>query len=524
MTRILGTVLSFLIFLQAMSVRTAAAQELVNLVFTSDLITNGEFNVDHWSFLSDPLDPNAVPQATIGSTGRAFQTGPAGNDEALFIVPSQGGAQKFFEGAVWQIPQNNGLTSEDAVAVPRTSVVFVETETYSDVASTWSQWYKVDVSAGIRGNGRSIEGGFQSQRNENDLSDHTGETHLTTNTNYSTDPDGDNQQKVQLQGLNLEPEFKIVNSNWNGAATAADLNQSYVNRFTFRHVFAPDSQVPLGSRVETNGAIADNATPAFTGNGEALPQLLMPELIDRITVQLLRHQGVPNDRSSFVRYDELADGATIADAQVGIRSLRLGVTGRTDFDTGFSTTDSGDGPILISNLGSGGEHPQGSKLFFDGDANADGRTTASGDGEWLLEDLDQGSLPQGSVETATYNPTTGELTVKSTGVARVTLFSTGENLMPLANSTILSDTITSDSVVDEPSSGDLTWFSTDNLIAGMFAGRVVDAGTPVSDLSLYSQLRGELAQRIQILVVPEPASVILLIALAASAWPNRRRR
>jgi len=263
----------------------APCGNIVDLVFEGNNIDNEP----NWSLLRDPSNPNAVPRATVGPTGRTFQTGS--NGDALFITPYGPTTETFFEGAVWQVD------SAQAVDVPATSVVFVQTETFSDVASNFSQWYKVDVSLGIQGNGRSTEGGFQSD----DPNLKLGETHLTTNTNYSTDPAGVNQQKVQLEGQSLNSDFKFSNTNWDGRATTALLDQTYLNRFTFRQQFGSDAITPIGSRVEVNGALRDDASPALIGAAGGPAARFMPTKVDRVTVQLLRHEQAPRGSTDNVR-------------------------------------------------------------------------------------------------------------------------------------------------------------------------------------------------------------------------------
>ncbi len=58
----------------------ASGTDFVNITFESGSLGNG----DGWELWSD----SGLNLAEIGSTGRSFLTGTAGNDEALFITPT----------------------------------------------------------------------------------------------------------------------------------------------------------------------------------------------------------------------------------------------------------------------------------------------------------------------------------------------------------------------------------------------------------------------------------------------------
>jgi len=485
--------------------------EIVNIVFEAGAIDSDPA----WQLLQNPLDANATPRAKIGSTGRAFQTGTDGNDEALYITPGEGGFEKFFEGAVWQ------LDSSQAIRVADTSVVFVETETFSDLASSFSQWYKIDIAAGIRGNGESLEGGFHSDEPLSAV----GETHVQANANYSTDPTGVNQQKVQFEGNSLDNDFRFANTNWDGPATPEALEATYVNRFAYRHVF--DGDQAIGSQANIVGAAGIGVTPRLIGATDGPVARFLPDEIDRITVQMLRHGDVPNSSPNFIRYSALAPGVTEQTAKIGVKSLRVGITGRTDFDLSYSTTASGDGALLLANLGDTSTgNPQGEKLFFEGDADGDARVTASGDGALLLADLAPSGFDAG-VATAIFNPSSGAIEIEATGVARISLFSTGGNLQTVAGSV---DDFGGAAAIDHPSSHDLTWFATENVLGlgspDRIDGNIVRVGTQPTDLTLIYQRVGGEAQLGNITVVPEPSTgkatcVLLVIGLGIRTGKRR---
>ena len=467
------------------------AGQLVDIVFES-----GSIEADpNWSYLQDPTDPSATPRARVGSTGRAFQTGTAGSDQALFVVPGEGGTETFFQGAVWQIDP------AEAVPVPTGHVIFVETETFSDVASTFSQWYKVDIAAGIRGNGLSREGGFQSDDPELAL----GESHLQANTNYSTDSTGVNQQKVQLAGKSLNDRFRFAGTNWMDGATSATLDETYVNQFFFRELAADGDTTPIGSRAEVHGALQDAVSPPLVAEPGEDEALFLPEQIDRIAVQLLRHGDVPNESRNFTRYDALAEGATESTGKIGIKSVRVGIVEPTDFDMSFDTT-AADGAILLEHLSSRMPDDSGLTSFVEGDANGDGRITASTDGEILLAELPAGGDDPMGTARGYYDRTSGRLILEATGVARISVFSEAGNLLDDIELPIEDFGGAAD--VDLASSHDVSWMALANFLGASTPSRIsvaiVRPGTDADDLTIEYQNVGGQSIVGELVVIPEP--------------------
>ena len=172
------------------------------------------------------VDPNGNFLGTrsfIAATGRTFRRGTNGNSGTLVILPFVA-AGKFSQGAVWPVDP------KDAMDVLDRSVLYVGTSTLSDVANSFSQRYKADISAGMRSNGQSVEGEFSTD---------TIETQLTTKTLDSSDPTGINQQKVPLEDTSLRGAFRFSETNWNGGVTTSDLGNQIRIRSALRDAVPP---------------------------------------------------------------------------------------------------------------------------------------------------------------------------------------------------------------------------------------------------------------------------------------------
>lgn len=122
--------------------------------------------------------------ATVGSTGRTFLTGTAGNDQMLFIKPATAGVA------------NNDLVGAEfktstPITISATSRIYLVTESFSDMSAFSDQYMKLDVKWGLAGNGAAY-GGFDGGL--------TGST-FGVNDNYNTEPTNANQQgRMSLLG------------------------------------------------------------------------------------------------------------------------------------------------------------------------------------------------------------------------------------------------------------------------------------------------------------------------------------
>ena len=119
------------------------------------------------------------------------------------------------------------------------------------------------------------------------------------------------------------------------------------------------------------------------------------------------------------------------------------------------------------------------------------------------------------------------VSINADGVALVQIASAGGNLFPDAGSLVDGFLI---GAVDNPTANDLTMISMSNnlgAVAGFTneSGYLFQPGTAVDDLTVYYQLVGGAKVRGEIVVVPEPSSLLLgvMAAIGLLVWRRASR-
>ncbi|MCG8448946.1 MAG: PEP-CTERM sorting domain-containing protein [Pirellulales bacterium] len=389
-----------------------AGGDLTSIVFESgnlDPIGTGNGN---WEFMSLNGTNGGAGRATIGSTGRTFQTGTAANDEALFINPViTGEGNSFGDGAV--------LLPSTPFTVGATDYVYVVTETFADMSAFSDQYFKVNVRFGKNGDGVNDE--FLGYEGNGPPGTIDGST-WSVDSNFNTEPSSGNRQnraKVEDSGGSGQTgEFRDLkyvgddvngftgsdNNAFSGNADNNFLDRTYVATTLFRPnsagmnvnyeakgVAAPsDGTAVSASNSYTNigeGTVGTTDTKASSAGGYGVSSF------DRITVHMRRHVGAydgpggatDEGLNGFAGATGYASSAVLSadpatagglfheisnatDFKIGIKSLRIGITGPGDTDID-GDVDTADITTALSNYsGAGGSM---SETAFTGDADND---------------------------------------------------------------------------------------------------------------------------------------------------------
>lgn len=379
---------------------SVSAGDLTSIVFESGNLAAAGSAGDGWKFWSGNAGPD---RASIGSTGRTFQTGSAANDEALFINPGTAGAtESDLEGAEF--------VSSTPFTFSATDYFYIITETFSDMSVFSDQYLKIDVRVGLAGDGTEY-GGFAST---------AGGSTFSVNSNFNTEASNANRQaRIALRdsggsnntaevqdskyiGDDVIDSFADVDNNYNGSSANNFLDRTYVQKAVYRPNAAgtaatAEMQGTDGTNVyNREGRTGSNPTDpvkALTGYGQLS--------FDRVSVHLRRHVGAFDgeggaaeegangftltDDGSGNRLTGLSSAAVVtgnpenpfdntwtlsggADLKLGIKSIRIGVTSAGDLDLD-GDVDSLD--VTTSFLNYTGVSGTG-KTHFDGDSSDDG--------------------------------------------------------------------------------------------------------------------------------------------------------
>jgi hypothetical protein len=187
----------------------------------------------------------------------------------------------------------------------------------------------------------------------------------------------------------------------------------------------------------------------------------------------------------------------------------MGTVAKTDFNMDGGTTVSGDGSLLLGNLG------RTDALFQEGDTNGDHRVDVSLDGFMLLRSLADDSVGSGVAE-AKYDPMSGQILVSSDGVSAIEFISlTGSFLTDNATATNASEL--DNAFGDVPIATTINYATFGALgVGGVLDNFSIGAVLPIgiSDLSTL-QLRylsgaSEVFTGITLLPIPEPTAFSLL--------------
>ncbi|MCA9232779.1 MAG: hypothetical protein KDA57_19170 [Planctomycetales bacterium] len=278
----------------------------------------------------------------------------------------------------------------------------------------------------------------------------------------------------------------------------------------------------LNDIVDPSGSNMDNAVVLAYGT---FPAGSAPT-IDEIGVNIFTAQGTATDPPA---------AGTILAATVTTQTRNNTSTEAGDANLDGNTTASGDGSILLGNLGQPGPFK-----WQQGDLNGDKAVTASGDGSLLLGALGPDAAAPGTAHMhLDFSSNTLELNVQ--GVARVSILSNDSSgvIAPSAAATVNDGNFTFfGATIDNPNPGDLTWFSLSNSF-GTFPGTgseswdlssildpSVTNANALSKLRLEYQLVGGQTQLGDITVfpaIPEPTSIALALVSCLFVGASRRR-
>ena len=340
-------------------------------------------------------------QASIDTvlTGRQGTFVNGTNDEALLINPyiQDASPNGFQQGATWAL-SDDADANQTAEVVEPGEVVYLISEIFSDV-SIGNQEIKTGLAVGFAGNG----GGFLGFDNAPGV-DQSLQTQSTWGDN------GGDAGAVRQRTMGTDRGGRFSNTRYVGPAVRSDLDTSQVVIGLYRQgADSPEGRKFVGTENEwsdrlgtfngvdsSNLNVGNDPDMIWGGNEREMGGLIL----DRAQVHVLRGQGlvVPGGTTLSNHVDEVIP----EDAQIGIKYVRFGTTSLTDFDLDDATTASGDGAVLLANIGTaGGGNPQGDKTFFDGDANNDQRVTAAADGGLLLSNLAPAELLRQVAEKVT---------------------------------------------------------------------------------------------------------------------------
>jgi hypothetical protein len=204
---------------------------------------------------------------------------------------------------------------------------------------------------------------------------------------------------------------------------------------------------------------------------------------------------------------------------------RIGTVSKTDFNMDGVTNVSGDGSVLIANLGRSGA------LFQEGDANNDHRVNVSGDGSKFVAQLGTDILGSGQ-GLAEYNPATGQVLISTNGAGFIEIGSSLSQLIP-GNAVPTNTAGLGASFSDPFTTTTVNYLSfsalgTGGILDDFSIGAILPTG--ISDPSGFvpgALFRwsvvggGEFSAGVQI--IPEPGSLILASLGAFSLlWKKRR--
>ncbi len=212
-------------------------------------------------------------------------TGTPGNDEALFITPTNdiGVSVGDLEGALF--------TTETPItfnSLEPGKVVYVQYETFSDISAFADQYFKAEVRFGLGGDGASY-GLFDSSRSAEWL----------VNTNYNTEPTGQNQQGRAATGptTNVFSDIRYDGDSVQpgGANENIFLDDTSLMSVVYRPVEGGtniEGQNDNGSEIRTGEALDGDPNGSPPTNIRLTPE--MGSTIDRIIVHMRRHVGFYN--------------------------------------------------------------------------------------------------------------------------------------------------------------------------------------------------------------------------------------
>lgn len=536
----------------------APAADLISIDFESGNLDAAGSSGDGWKFWS----VSGNNRSQIGSTGRTFLTGSTGNDEALFInLANPAAGESDLEGAEW--------VSSTPLSVGQNDLVYLVTETFSDMTAFSDQFFKIDVRFGSAGDGAAY-GGF-----DNALGGST----WSVNSNFNTEGSASNRQgrmgSRDANGNSTTAELldiKYVGNDVDGG-TGADVDNNpgdpannFLDRtFIQKTLYRPGAGDGTQVNGEGQGIAFDGTNITRTFNLEGTKDNandgleLMPAYgnldIDRVSVHLRRHVGAydglfvgnPDDLNhGFAGDTGLAspfapDPITgiipnTENIKMGIKSIRIGVAtaGDLDLDTDVDTSDVTN--VVTNFTGDGGSTTE---TWFDGDLDndmdvdtadiTDTVTNFTGAVPATEEALNPG------VPDLLYNPSNGEVTIDPEGVEIVSLSltSAGAFIPNAADFSALDNAVGLESVIVDSTSNQVGWtsaliFNEQGYNGGPFSlGNILPTGLTQTAFSLlfsdtgWAQAGG--GGGAFDIVVPEPSALCLLAAAFVLGAVNRRR-
>lgn len=325
---------------------------------------------DQWHLWS----VSGTNRATIGSTGRTFQTGTSGNDQALFYRPATPGmpnAQGDLEGAMFR--------SSTPYSVLPGQVVYTVMETFSDLGSvSASQLLKVDVRFGLAGNSLDY-GGFSNALPE-----------YSVVSNMNTLLSGQNQGIASVTSGGPVTNSHFPHIKYDGAAaesSEANARAAYDRSYVMSAIYRPVSGGTNAEMTSTDGVNAarylegrsQTLTPnPITSEPEFAPNTINPmqTSIDRVTIHFRRNLGTYNGinvsefnaygplsafpaatntasagySSSILRAEGTGEILNPTDIKIGIKSLRIGATWDTDVNVD-GVVNAADKALVTANQG-----------------------------------------------------------------------------------------------------------------------------------------------------------------------------
>lgn len=542
---------------------TATAVDLISIDFESGNVGAAGSAGDGWKLWS----VSGNNRSEIGSTGRTFLTGTPGNDEALFIKPTTPGASESdTEGAEF--------VSSTPVTVGQNDLVYLVTETFSDVSFFSDQQIKIDVRFGLAGDG-SEYGGFDGT---------VGGSTWSVNSNFNTEPSASNRQgRMQTRGADGNGttaellDIKYVGDEVNDGAGDTDNNpgtpaNNFLDRtFVQKTIYRPGAGDGTQVNGEGQGISFDGTNIVRTFNLEGTQDdannglELMPAYgnldIDRVSVHMRRHGGA-YDGLFVGDVDEGFNGwgaghsglsspfapdvvtgiiPNSSEMKIGIKSIRIGVAtpGDLDLDADIDTEDITN--VVTNFTGDGGSTTE---TWFDGDLDNDtdvdtaditDTVTNFTGASPLFASAGIAALLAPGVPDLLYNPANGEVVVDPDGVEIVSLSltSAGAFIPGAADFSALDNAVGLPSTITDSTANQVGWtsalvFNEEGYDGGPFSlGNILPAGLTLSEFgNLFTDTgwaRAGGGGGAFDIVVPEPSASYLVLAALGTGLCIRRR-